>query len=247
MNALRSDGQVVSSSFAAALTLPSCSASWKARSASARSARNRLGCQPTGPLPRAWVVRHAGRVPEPDRRPNQQAAPITQAAQYQQHPQEGRREVQFPARQDGVQEPGHDGATKPPARQVARRRSFRLPSRRRPIRSVPGQGDAYSGYRDGAVPTGSRHKQRGDPECGPCNRVYGPQTPGVQPVPAPQQSVISPAKKIRPDRCGAATLSLWPQKHQSRRISRATDWGAVGRSVQRAASLAGVVRDRVDI
>jgi hypothetical protein len=30
------------------LTLPSCSASWKARSASPRSARNRLGCQPTG-------------------------------------------------------------------------------------------------------------------------------------------------------------------------------------------------------
>jgi len=103
----------MSSSTAAALTLPSCSASWKARSASARSARNRLGCQPTGPLPRAWVVRHAGRVPEPDRRPNQQAAPITQAAQYQQHLQEGRWEVQFPARQDGVQNHGTNGATKP--------------------------------------------------------------------------------------------------------------------------------------
>jgi hypothetical protein len=45
--ALRSDGQVVSSSAAAALTLPSRSASWKARSASARSVRKRLGCQPT--------------------------------------------------------------------------------------------------------------------------------------------------------------------------------------------------------
>ena len=32
---------------AAAFMLPSCSASWKARSASARSARNRLGCQPS--------------------------------------------------------------------------------------------------------------------------------------------------------------------------------------------------------
>jgi hypothetical protein len=32
---------------AAALMLPSRSASWKARSASARSARKRLGCQPT--------------------------------------------------------------------------------------------------------------------------------------------------------------------------------------------------------
>jgi hypothetical protein len=47
VKALRSDGQVVPSSLAAALTLPSCSASWKARSASARSVRNRLGCQPT--------------------------------------------------------------------------------------------------------------------------------------------------------------------------------------------------------
>jgi len=44
---LRSDGQVVPSWLAAALMLPSCSASWKARSASARSVRNWLGCQPT--------------------------------------------------------------------------------------------------------------------------------------------------------------------------------------------------------
>jgi hypothetical protein len=48
MNALRSDGQLVPSSAAAALTLPSCSARAKARSASARSARKRLGCQPRG-------------------------------------------------------------------------------------------------------------------------------------------------------------------------------------------------------
>jgi hypothetical protein len=48
--ALRSDGQVVPSCWAAALTLPSCSARAKARSASARSERNRLGCQPTCPL-----------------------------------------------------------------------------------------------------------------------------------------------------------------------------------------------------
>jgi hypothetical protein len=48
MKALRSDGQVVPNSFAAALTLPSCSSSWKARSASPRSGRKRLGCQPTG-------------------------------------------------------------------------------------------------------------------------------------------------------------------------------------------------------
>jgi hypothetical protein len=46
VKALRSDGQVVPSSVAAALMLPSCSASWKARSASAGSVRNRLGCQP---------------------------------------------------------------------------------------------------------------------------------------------------------------------------------------------------------
>ena len=46
-NALRSDGQVVPSSAAAALTLPSRSARTKARSASARSVRKRLGCQPS--------------------------------------------------------------------------------------------------------------------------------------------------------------------------------------------------------
>jgi hypothetical protein len=46
--ALRSDGQVVPSSLAAAFTLPNRSASWKARSASARSERERLGCQPSG-------------------------------------------------------------------------------------------------------------------------------------------------------------------------------------------------------
>jgi hypothetical protein len=36
----------------------------------------------------------------------------------------------------------------------------------------------------------------------------------MRPIPAPQQSVISPAKKIRPDRCGAATLTpehLYPK------------------------------------
>jgi hypothetical protein len=53
--ALRSDGQVVPSSAAAALTLPSRSASWKARSAWARSARKRLGCQPR------WLCRDGGR------------------------------------------------------------------------------------------------------------------------------------------------------------------------------------------
>jgi hypothetical protein len=47
VKALRSDGQMVPSSAAAALTLPSRSASWKARLASARSTRKRLGCQPT--------------------------------------------------------------------------------------------------------------------------------------------------------------------------------------------------------
>jgi hypothetical protein len=46
--ALRNDGQVVPNSAAAALTLPSRSARAKARSASARSARKRLGCQPSG-------------------------------------------------------------------------------------------------------------------------------------------------------------------------------------------------------
>jgi hypothetical protein len=53
VKALRSDGQVVPSSAAAALTLPSCSARWKARSASARSVRKRLGCQPT----RCWACK----------------------------------------------------------------------------------------------------------------------------------------------------------------------------------------------
>jgi hypothetical protein len=54
--ALRSDGQVVASCWAAALTLPSCSASWKARSASPRSARKRLGCQPRGRRPRIGLL-----------------------------------------------------------------------------------------------------------------------------------------------------------------------------------------------
>jgi hypothetical protein len=107
-----------------------------------------------------------------------------------------------------------------PARYVARRRSFRLPSRRRPIRSVLGQGDAYSGHRDGAVSTGSGQERAATLSAVLGNPVYGHRPLGVQPVPAPQQSVISPAKKIRPDRCGAATLSLEPQNHQSRRISR---------------------------
>jgi hypothetical protein len=53
VKALRSDGQVVPSSAAAALTLPSCSARAKARSASPRSDRNRLGCQPT----RCWACK----------------------------------------------------------------------------------------------------------------------------------------------------------------------------------------------
>ena len=50
---LRSDGQVVPSSRVAALMLPSRSASWKARSAPARSPRNRLGCQRT----RCWACK----------------------------------------------------------------------------------------------------------------------------------------------------------------------------------------------
>jgi hypothetical protein len=53
VKALRSDGQVVPNSAAAALMLPSRWASWKARSASPRSARKRLGCQPTG----SWAHR----------------------------------------------------------------------------------------------------------------------------------------------------------------------------------------------
>jgi hypothetical protein len=47
VKALRSDGQVVPSWMAAALTLASCSASAWARSASARAESNWLGCQPT--------------------------------------------------------------------------------------------------------------------------------------------------------------------------------------------------------
>jgi hypothetical protein len=39
----------------------------------------------------------------------------------------------------------------------------------------------------------------------------GLQTPRVTSALAPQQPVISPAKKIRPDRCGATTLSQEPQ------------------------------------
>jgi hypothetical protein len=57
MKDLRSDGQVVPSSAAAALTLPSRSASAKARSASARSARKRLAASP----PAAGHARPTGR------------------------------------------------------------------------------------------------------------------------------------------------------------------------------------------
>jgi hypothetical protein len=52
-NALRSDGQVVPGSAAAAFTEPRRSASCKARSAWARSARKRLGCQ----LTRCWACK----------------------------------------------------------------------------------------------------------------------------------------------------------------------------------------------
>jgi hypothetical protein len=53
--------QAVPSSSAAALTLPSCSARTKARSASARSARKRLGCQPSGwrSCPRPYSAPHS--------------------------------------------------------------------------------------------------------------------------------------------------------------------------------------------
>jgi hypothetical protein len=44
----------------------------------------------------------------------------------------------------------------------------------------------------------------------------------------PQQPVISPAKKVRPGRCGAATLDLRPQKHQSCRISGQTSQAYAG-------------------
>jgi hypothetical protein len=47
VNAFRSDGQVMPSSAAAAFMLPTSSVGAKARSVSARSARKRLGCQPT--------------------------------------------------------------------------------------------------------------------------------------------------------------------------------------------------------
>jgi hypothetical protein len=65
--ALRNDGQVVPSSWAAAFTVPSCSARANARWASARSARNRLGCQPRW-LCRdgqtRWVAWYPGQSPE---------------------------------------------------------------------------------------------------------------------------------------------------------------------------------------
>jgi hypothetical protein len=67
VKALRSDSQVVPR-WVAALTLPSRSANAKARSASPRSARNRLGCQPSGwrscPRPSSaphWAMSGCGR------------------------------------------------------------------------------------------------------------------------------------------------------------------------------------------
>jgi hypothetical protein len=80
VKALRSDGQVVPNSAAAALTLPSRSARAKARSAAARSVRKRLGCQATrpsgmgrqAPLPEgglegvAMDAQPLGGLPQPD-------------------------------------------------------------------------------------------------------------------------------------------------------------------------------------
>ena len=64
VKALRSDGQVVPSSLAAALTLPSCSASWTVRSAWARSVRKRLGCQPTPSRARSAPCRLGEQYPD---------------------------------------------------------------------------------------------------------------------------------------------------------------------------------------
>jgi hypothetical protein len=60
--ALRSDGQVVPSSAAAALTPLTRSARAKSRSASARSARKRLGCQPYQQLGMQGPTAAAGSV-----------------------------------------------------------------------------------------------------------------------------------------------------------------------------------------
>jgi hypothetical protein len=77
---------------------------------------------------------------------------------------------------------------------------------------------------EGPDPTGSRQDQSGGPECRPVNPREGgePSEPARR---APQQPAISPAKKIRPDRCGTATLSLSLslQTLQSRRVSGSTD------------------------
>jgi hypothetical protein len=62
VKALRSDGQVVPSSAAAALTPLTRSARAKSRSASARSARKRLGCQPYQQLGMQGPTAAAGSV-----------------------------------------------------------------------------------------------------------------------------------------------------------------------------------------
>jgi hypothetical protein len=54
--------------------------------------------------------------------------------------------------------------------------------------------------------------QLGGPEYSPPrNQSMGLQTPRVKSALAPQQPVISPVKKFRPDRCGATTLGQEPQ------------------------------------
>jgi hypothetical protein len=71
-----------------------------------------------------------------------------------------------------------------------------------------GQAESTRGHHGRPDPTGSRQDQRGGPECRPGNPSVGRQILGGGARSAPQQPVISPAKQIRPDRCGAATLRL---------------------------------------
>ena len=91
VNALRSEGQVVPSSWAAALMLPSCSASWKARSASARSARKRLGCQPSGwrSCPRPYSAPHSA-MSGCCRRPTSSSPPAVRGCGCGRQPARGR-------------------------------------------------------------------------------------------------------------------------------------------------------------
>jgi hypothetical protein len=90
------------------------------------------------------------------------------------------------------------------------RRWFQLPSLRRPIPSMAGgpRGCVLGATAQG-LSQGLGRSSAATPSAMLPTRPLGHKPLGAG-WPAPQQSIISPAKKICPDRCGAATLNPAP-------------------------------------